>query len=164
MTEDQVRMFIKAKDPMVLIEDDAEDEAPYRAAVASTSNSDDPDASRSEDQDASSSEESSSLEESPDDVQNVSEIMDTSTTTVLTTSDDLEEFHDSEDFHDCWSAVAQPAHVLPTQKKPKQKAKQAAKRVRFQADVPVPVTHANVTWKECLDFTPRAFVASCSTN
>eukprot|EP00971_Amphidinium_carterae_P012405 244251-Amphidinium_carterae.1 len=27
MTEDQVRMFIKAKDPMVLIEDDAEDEA-----------------------------------------------------------------------------------------------------------------------------------------
>eukprot|EP00971_Amphidinium_carterae_P049189 969423-Amphidinium_carterae.2 len=90
--------------------------------------------------------------------------MDTSTTTVLTTSDDSEVFHDSEEFHDCWSAVAQPAHVLPTQKKPKQKAKQPDKRVRFQADVPVPVTHTNVTREECLDFTPPTrFVASCST-
>eukprot|EP00971_Amphidinium_carterae_P244919 4863057-Amphidinium_carterae.1 len=45
---------------------------------------------------------------------------------------------------------SQPAHVKPTHKKPKQKAKQPEqqatqpdKRVRFQADVPVPVTHAN---------------------
>eukprot|EP00971_Amphidinium_carterae_P197272 3915687-Amphidinium_carterae.1 len=52
MTEDQVRMFLKAKDPMVLIEDDVEDEAAYRAAGASTSESDDPDVSR-EDHDAS---------------------------------------------------------------------------------------------------------------
>eukprot|EP00971_Amphidinium_carterae_P176007 3488961-Amphidinium_carterae.1 len=74
MTEDQVRMFLKAKDPMVLIEDDADDEAAYRAAAASTSDSDDPDVSR-EDHDASGSEESSHSEESPD-VQDVSEIMD----------------------------------------------------------------------------------------
>eukprot|EP00971_Amphidinium_carterae_P207978 4127052-Amphidinium_carterae.1 len=99
---------------MVLIEDDAEDEAPYRAAAASTSDSDDPDVSPLEEPDASGSEESSGRtsrngnwapvllvsasssvsEESPDDVQNVSKIMDASTTTVLTTSDDSEEFHD----------------------------------------------------------------------
>eukprot|EP00971_Amphidinium_carterae_P205881 4085777-Amphidinium_carterae.1 len=65
MTEDQVRMLLKTKDPMVLIEDDAEDEAAYRAAAASTSDSDDPDVSP-EDQDASGSEESSNSEESPD--------------------------------------------------------------------------------------------------
>eukprot|EP00971_Amphidinium_carterae_P126668 2509412-Amphidinium_carterae.1 len=149
MTEDQVRMFLKAKDPVVLIEDDAEDEAPCRAAVAPTSDSDDHDVSRSEEPDASGSEESSNSEESPDDVQNVSEIMDTSTTTALTTSDD------SEEFHDCWSAVAQPAYTLPTaKKKPKKKAKQTDKRVRFQADLPATAAHDNVTREECLDFTP----------
>eukprot|EP00971_Amphidinium_carterae_P239150 4747558-Amphidinium_carterae.1 len=56
--------------------------------------------------------------------------MDTSTTTVLTTSDDSENFHNLEKFHNCWLAVAQPAHVLPTQKK---KAKSKAKQVRFNA-------------------------------
>eukprot|EP00971_Amphidinium_carterae_P313323 6226823-Amphidinium_carterae.1 len=45
MTEDHVRMFLKAKDPMVLIEDDADDEPVYVAAAASTSDSDDPDVS-----------------------------------------------------------------------------------------------------------------------
>eukprot|EP00971_Amphidinium_carterae_P033520 660093-Amphidinium_carterae.1 len=40
---------------MVLIEDDAEDEAPYSAAAASTSDSDDPDVSRLEEPDASGS-------------------------------------------------------------------------------------------------------------
>eukprot|EP00971_Amphidinium_carterae_P125697 2489969-Amphidinium_carterae.1 len=83
MTEDQVRMFLKAKDPMALIEDDADDEAPYRAAAAAAAAPD-----------ASGSEESSCSEESPDDVQNVSKIMDSSTTAVLTTSDYSEEFHD----------------------------------------------------------------------
>eukprot|EP00971_Amphidinium_carterae_P163348 3238915-Amphidinium_carterae.1 len=80
MTEDQVRMFLKDKDPMVLIEEDADDEAAYRAAAASTSDSDAPDAAPAY-QDASSSEESSHSEESPD-VPDVSEIMDSSTTTV----------------------------------------------------------------------------------
>eukprot|EP00971_Amphidinium_carterae_P131302 2600624-Amphidinium_carterae.1 len=59
--------------------------------------------------------------------------MDTSTTTVLTTSDDSEKYHDSDAFYDCWSAVAQPAHVMPTQ---------TDKRVRFQADVPADITHS----------------------
>eukprot|EP00971_Amphidinium_carterae_P163013 3231950-Amphidinium_carterae.1 len=54
--------------------------------------------------------------------------MDSSTTTVVTTSDDSKE-----PFYDCWSAVVQPAHMMPTQKKPKQKAKQKAKQVRFNA-------------------------------
>eukprot|EP00971_Amphidinium_carterae_P272549 5409816-Amphidinium_carterae.1 len=130
MTEEQVRMFIKDKDPMVLFKDDAEDEAPCRAAFASTSNFDDPDVSRLEHHDASGLEKSSRLEESPDDVQIVSKIMDTSTTTVQTTSDDSAGHHDFEkEFHDCWSAVAQPAHVLPTQKKPKQKAQPSDKQV-----------------------------------
>eukprot|EP00971_Amphidinium_carterae_P247145 4908295-Amphidinium_carterae.1 len=72
--------------------------------------------------------------------------MDTSTTTVVTTSEDSEENYESERFYDCWSTVAQPAHVMPTQKKPKKKAKQ----VRFNAEV----TQANETREECLDFTP----------
>eukprot|EP00971_Amphidinium_carterae_P207791 4123269-Amphidinium_carterae.1 len=58
MTENQVQMFVKAKDPIVLIEDDADDEAAYGAAAASTSDTDDSDASP-RDHDASSSEESS---------------------------------------------------------------------------------------------------------
>eukprot|EP00971_Amphidinium_carterae_P125367 2483480-Amphidinium_carterae.1 len=62
------------------------------------------------------------------------------TTTEVTTSEDSEENYESEQFYDCWFAVAQPAHAMPTQKKPKKKAKQ----VRFTADVP----HANETREE----------------
>eukprot|EP00971_Amphidinium_carterae_P109317 2164611-Amphidinium_carterae.1 len=74
--------------------------------------------------------------------------MDSSTTTVVTTSDDSEE-----PFYDCWSAVAQPAHAMPTQKKPKQKAKQKAtqKHVRFNADAlthNAEAPHANETREE----------------
>eukprot|EP00971_Amphidinium_carterae_P028919 568912-Amphidinium_carterae.1 len=138
MTEDQVRMFLKDKDPVVLIEDETEDEAAYRAAAASTSDSDDPEAAPAC-QEASSSEESSHSEESPD-VPDVSELMDTSTTTVVTTSDESEP-----SFYDC---IAQPAHTLPTHKKTKPKAKQKAakKHVRFDADVVQP--HANETREE----------------
>eukprot|EP00971_Amphidinium_carterae_P076898 1519016-Amphidinium_carterae.1 len=98
MTEDQVRMFLKTKDPMVLIEDDADDEAAYRAAAASTSNSEDSDASP-RDYDASSSEESLRSEESPD-VPEVLETVDSSTTTVVTTSEDLEKNYPLEQFYD----------------------------------------------------------------
>eukprot|EP00971_Amphidinium_carterae_P166049 3291119-Amphidinium_carterae.1 len=156
MTEDQVHMFLKAKDPMVLIQDDAEDDALYRAAAASTTGSEEPDTSCSEEHDASCSEEtgSSSSEETPDDMQTAQEIMDTSTTTVTTLSED------SEEFYDCWSAVAQPAHVLPTTKKmkktkkptPKSQAQKPDQRVRFLADQPA--SHDNVIREECLDFTP----------
>eukprot|EP00971_Amphidinium_carterae_P113615 2251305-Amphidinium_carterae.1 len=70
--------------------------------------------------------------------------MDSSTTTVVTTSEDSEENYASEQFYDCWSAVAQPAHAMPTQKKPKKKAKQ----VRFDADAlthNAETPHANET-------------------
>eukprot|EP00971_Amphidinium_carterae_P285195 5661493-Amphidinium_carterae.2 len=61
MTEDQVRMFLKEKGPMVQIEDDADDEAFCRAAAAaSTTGSEEPDTSRSEEPEASSSEEQES--------------------------------------------------------------------------------------------------------
>eukprot|EP00971_Amphidinium_carterae_P087271 1727002-Amphidinium_carterae.1 len=61
----------------------------------------------------------------------------------------------TQEFYHCWSAVAQPAHVLPTtKKKAKQKAKQTDKRVRFQTDIPTTAAHDNVTREECLDFTP----------
>eukprot|EP00971_Amphidinium_carterae_P176648 3502182-Amphidinium_carterae.1 len=43
---------------------------------------------------------------------------------------------------------------MPTQKKPKKTAKQNDQRVRFEADLPTPVTQDNVTREECLDFTP----------
>eukprot|EP00971_Amphidinium_carterae_P097053 1921034-Amphidinium_carterae.1 len=73
--------------------------------------------------------------------------MDSSTTTVVTTSEDSEENDPSERFYDCWSAVAQPAHVMPTTKKPKKKAKQ----VRFDADAlrnNAETPHANETREE----------------
>eukprot|EP00971_Amphidinium_carterae_P105609 2091301-Amphidinium_carterae.1 len=74
-------------------------------------------------------------------------------TQMITTSDD------SDEFYDCWSAVAQPAHVLPTTKKakkplPKEKAKKPDKRVRFQADQPAGASRDNAIREECLDFTP----------
>eukprot|EP00971_Amphidinium_carterae_P301830 5996552-Amphidinium_carterae.1 len=136
MTEDQVRMCLKTKDPMVLIEDDAEDDALYRAAAASTNGSEEPDTSRSEEHDASSSEEngSSSSEEPPDDMQTPQEIMDTSTTTVTTLSED------SEEFYDCWSAVAQPAHVLPTTKKTKTTKKPTPKAQAQKPDLFLPIS------------------------
>eukprot|EP00971_Amphidinium_carterae_P004094 81205-Amphidinium_carterae.1 len=52
---------------------------------------------------------------------------------------------------------------MPTQKKPKKKAKQNYQRVRFQADLPTPATQHNVptpatqdkvTREEFWDFTP----------
>eukprot|EP00971_Amphidinium_carterae_P243897 4843478-Amphidinium_carterae.1 len=70
-----------------------------------------------------------------------------SPTTVVATSEDSEENYPSEQFYNCWSAVAQPAHTMPTQKEPKKKAKQ----VRFNADAlthNAETPHANETREE----------------
>eukprot|EP00971_Amphidinium_carterae_P305876 6078597-Amphidinium_carterae.1 len=96
MTEDQVRMFLKTKDPMVFIEDDADDEAAYRAGAAVLP------------QLLTLMIQMLHLEIMMPQVRRrihvrmpeVSEIMDSSTTTVITTSEDSEENYPSEQFYD----------------------------------------------------------------
>eukprot|EP00971_Amphidinium_carterae_P050786 1000057-Amphidinium_carterae.1 len=112
MSEGQLRLFLKDKDPTILIEDDAEIDVEASRLTFAEETIDKP----SEESQSSSSEEQN---------------------------------FDALHMQRSWSVLAQPAHSVPVQKKPKK-----PKKAKPKPDSAVDDALDNALWEECLEITP----------